>query len=511
MKQFLIAVRESLGLSESDTESTFDGWETCLLLSKQNQRPYTILRCDETRKLYEYCRSLDRNEGFYRNYQMMRDGVLRCSNFIEIVSLIYPDEVSEWPLWLLNSSVPRTLKKWGVKGHYRVTTHLPGLFDKIIEDLFDGRQPTIDELELFANGTEYRELTKKVPWLPVRSKLLYRDHTPFNDMWEFISAFQEHYSEDEFVFKEEDYKIRINEYHGKRALTDEDCRYWFFNYLCEEYSIMIDQDTFPENSSNHELQQVISITADMINKVRGSGKVCVKYTKKQKRHVLGIRKLVKFLWPNYKLEKNLWNRMKVTEKRMNDMIERVLNYYGYDYEYYETLFIPTRTGRYAKYAHSGKEMKVDGFCRALNLIVEGQGDYHYIDRTHGVERWDGSNWESRIPLCYNGNATTYLEYRQESDAKKRRAIKRHGFDPVYVVLSRWGHAVKGVHGDIPMWNFRYVTGKAGNANSRPSYSKSIGLAEIFDMQGRKDVGDMIRNYYHNVLKMTKEMKRKLEE
>lgn len=202
--------------------------------------------------------------------------------------------------------------------------------------------------------------------------------------------------------------------------------------------------------------------------------------------------MVQALWPDYEMESNLWNRMLVSEKRMSDLLERVFSHFGIDYHYNESVYIPTRTGRVARYAHSRKMIRVDGISHQLNLIVEGQGDYHYIDRTDVRSKWyDGRTWDSSIPDSYNGKATSWLEYRQEQDAKCRRAIRRHGFSPVYVILSRYGRPVRGVHGNIPMWNRKYVTGIRD--------TKSIGLAETFDMQGREDIGDMIREYYHNVI------------
>ena len=81
--------------------------------------------------------------------------------------------------------------------------------------------------------------------------------------------------------------------------------------------------------------------------------------------------------------------------------------------YYETLFIPTRTGRYAKYAHSGKEMKVDGFCRALNLIVEGQGDVGFYDfvSVGGEVRWnlDGSPYHVTDDVEIPAGVSFYID------------------------------------------------------------------------------------------------------
>ena len=44
--------------------------------------------------------------------------------------------------------------------------------------------------------------------------------------------------------------------------------------------------------------------------------------------------------------------------------------------------------------------------------------------------------------------------------------------------------------DIPQWNRNFVTGRG---------KKRIGLAETVDVQGRVDIGDMIRRYYNEVV------------
>ena len=61
---------------------------------------------------------------------------------------------------------------------------------------------------------------------------------------------------------------------------------------------------------------------------------------------------------------------------------------------------------------------------------------------------------------------------------------------MYVILSKYARPTRGVHSNIPTWNRKYVTG---------SHTKTIGLAETFDMQGREDVGDMIRKYHNDVV------------
>ena len=296
-------------------------------------------------------------------------------------------------------------------------------------------------------------------------------------------------------------------------------RHWFFNYLCKELELQIDKKAFPYESSQSDLEQIINIRVDDIYMadygneelgVSGRWKILPQLDNLSEHSVffdednynkdaqIGIKKIVKALWPDYVMEENLWNRKNPGERSVHSKLRKVMDYFANNYEYPDCLHIPTKTGRVARYAHSTRPMKIDGISRDLWYIIEVQGDYHYKEGLSSTASYVGS-----IPACYTGNATTFLEYRQEQDAKCKRAMKRHGFSPVYIPITKWAKPVKGVHGDLLPWNYRYVSGGS---------TKSIGLAELFDIQGRKDVGDMIREYHQNVvMKMTKEMKRKLEE
>ena len=90
-----------------------------------------------------------------------------------------------------------------------------------------------------------------------------------------------------------------------------------------------------------------------------------------------------------------------------------------------------------------------------------------------------------------------LDYRQKIlDPECRRAIESIGYTPVYLMLSDFSYAVEGVHEHIPMWSGTYVTPEGGFSR----HDNRIGLAETFDLQGRTDIGDMIREYWEAVVR-----------
>ena len=102
---------------------------------------------------------------------------------------------------------------------------------------------------------------------------------------------------------------------------------------------------------------------------------------------------------------------------------------------------------------------------------------------------------SMLDYCMENGIDTPLKYRKYLDRQCRLACEENGYGtPIYIILSKYAYAVDGVHGDIPRWNRRYVS----TPNCR--YKNQIGLAETFDMQGREDIGDMIRDYYYEEVK-----------
>jgi hypothetical protein len=482
-------LRESLNLSKADTESTFDGWELCLLSAGKSKSQFS--QNEKLIEIYKYCVSLKRSEGFYNH--LLSKGVNKSigfAMFLFIFKRVCPEEFNRLPLWILPPPIRTTLITSDLVEDCKLKPEL--LFEKMKKDLFSN--PTYDDYVMLS-GEGLFDLRNKYAWLPTYSQLQrYESLAPYNERWEFVKDFQRYVSRDnkgrftKFTFTNLDYQVNTHWSKGNTDMTHKQCIEWFFEYLCKHYALDIQRDNFPYRADEDELQQVINLVSYDLTKVKGCSVV---------QRVLGIRGcgirvLVESLWPDYKIESNLWNRMSPSEKRMCDMIDRALKYNGInDLIYNEAVFIPTRTGKNAKYAHSNMPMKIDFISKTLGLIGEGQGDYHYIMRTfHNIVNDESLKWESRIPSCYNGSAETFVEYKQEQDVKCRRAIVRHGFHPIYVILSRFAYPVKGVHGDIPEWNRRYLT-----FNS----TKRIGLAETFDMQGRKDIGDMIREYYYDVV------------
>ena len=561
IRELLYAVREQLGFSEADTRSTFDGWEVCERAC-YNVRiaPGSIWAIEvkgAVADLLDYMRSVKRI-----SFKSKRPGfpwkidtkiikgkrMINWSFLLRTIHQVWHNEIKDWPVWTLNQrkGVLAQLIRHKVVDENAGDINRGQLFDRMFTHMFDGNV-TVEDLKMLGETKflktigeqraknaskrlreyrkQYEDMAVKCPWFPIRPKLIREPgsiknkpsaygNPLYESSWEFVVAFQKHVFGDKIPYRYEDFVIQTMNrktslkagVHSKDSpITRDIGRYWLFNYLCDEMHIEVDEDKFPHDSSNSVLEQFINLDARTIRSVPFATKIVAGIlmldedrviTNKDKHRVKGIKKIVEKLWPNYKMDHNLWNNMLKGEKRMNSLLNRVMTYNSLTYEWDDALYIPTRTGKYAFYRHSGFEMKIDGLCRELGFASEGQGDYHY------AIVGDGEYWEKKIPACYDGDAENYLEYRQELDAKKRRAMKRHGLSPIYVVLSIYACPVKGVHGHIPLWNGKYINDDNPN---------KIGLAETFDLQDREDIGDMIRDYYYNVVKMTKEMKRKLEE
>ena len=522
LKELLYAVRDELGFTKVDTPSTYDGWEVCERISNSKLRnskdadKYKISYEGVAKELIDYMLSVKTTSGIpirqNRNPLARKNGkwVVNWSYFVWTINLVFPNEIHQWPIWSTHKYTKESLVKWGAVSEEHTQINETQLFDKMYTDMFDSN-PTFDDLRKLATVKYLSSnhgnsgVNREYPWFPAKANLLHgdkqRDKKPlYETTWDFVRAFQKHFCDGGFIFKHEDYMIltRANDSSIKAGMHSSESpidrrigRHWFFNYLCDELHLEIDKDKFPYESSMEDLEQVVFLHSHVIDKVTSARKVtqCIEVLDENKKipvssNRIGIKRIVEKLWPDYEMNQNLWNRQLVGEKRMNSMLYKVMSHNGIEHVWCHTLHIPTRTGRVAMYRHSRATMKVDGMSRELGFIVEGQGDYHYVAITYNK-----SGKLHVIPACYNGNAETYLEYRQELDAKKKRAIKRHGFTPIYVVLSQYGTPVKGVHGDIPMWNSKYISDD----------KEGIGLAETFDMQGREDIGDMIRDYYYDVV------------
>lgn len=524
LKELLYAIRDELGFTKVDTPSTYDGWEVCericeaKLRNSEGSHRSKLQYEGAVKELIDYMRSVKKTAGIpskRRRNPLNRDKrtnkwVVSWAYFIWAIHLVFPNEIHQWPVWAMHRVTRNSLVEWGVVSEEHTQINESQLFDKMYTDMFDSN-PTFDDLRNLAtvkylsNNHGNSGVNREYPWFPAKVNLLHNEKQRkiaplYESTWEFVRAFQKHFCEGEFIFKYEDYKILIasNDSSVKAGMHSSESpidrrigRHWFFNYLCDELHLEIDKDKFPYESSMEDLEQVVYLHSRVISKVTSARKVtqCIQVLDENKKipiasNYIGIKRIVEKLWPDYEMNQNLWNRQLVGEKRMNSMLYKVMSHNDIKHVWCHTLHIPTRTGKVATYRHSRAPMRVDGMSRELGFIVEGQGDYHYVEVS-----FNKNGKLHVIPACYNGNAETYLEYRQEMDAKKKRAIKRHGFTPIYVVLSQYGTPVKGVHGDIPMWNSKYISDDKGG----------VGLAETFDMQGREDIGDMIRDYYYDVV------------
>jgi hypothetical protein len=181
---------------------------------------------------------------------------------------------------------------------------------------------------------------------------------------------------------------------------------------------------------------------------------------------------------------------------MNGMLLNAFTHSGFDWHFSHSQKIPIGDGEYARYWDTNHHMKVDGISIDLMCIAEGQGNYHYEDDSESSFFYDGVNYSRKIPVSYLGEDRTHLGYRHDRDRHCRQAIIQNGFTPVYVILTPNAFPVEGVHGDIPEWNRRFVS---STDTRRKKGRRRIGLAETFDMQGREDIGDMIRRYYYEVV------------
>ena len=527
LRHLLIDIRKELGLSEADSPSTFDPYELGELMASIAGVP--VKEKGAGRNLYDYLQSVKRdyilcNSGskgskgrirFWSNNMSKtfdiitnrteRVTTIRWSYIIHLINQVFPEEgVNDWPLWMMTAYFGNAKMRIALEMHgLDVSFKEEHLYEAMIRFVFKGN-PTVDDLLAFCSKTKHTELSKKHHWVLSPNVLFYSRQPMYASKWDFLYGFQKYFS-DELILTETDYLLRVRGSQTKGQTESEVVslgRYWFFNYMCRELNVQIDEEKFPENSSQEDLEQIINIGIEdlfmsdlrpnyrgvtgvwqivpKIAALNGSTMLDVNYNKDAQ---IGITKIVKQLWPDYDMEENIWSRKEVGERRVHSFMRRVMEYFKHHYQYSDTLHIPTRTGKVAFYKHSGMPMKIDALCAALSYAIEVQGGYHYIIDNE-------SSWQGQIPKCYNGNATTYLEYRQEQDAKCKRAIKRHGFSPIYIPISRDVTPVKGVHGTLPYWNRKYVTGNS---------TKSIGLAEFFDVQGREDVGDMIRQYHHDVV------------
>ena len=533
VEQFHI-LREAMGLEPADTESSFDPWDVAFNLTntklgglyaakspgKNTNRPQEYL---------DFCKFFYFTKEYYfrfvnRETNVQMDNVNKCNSFyfIGVFKTVFPEEWKTVPLWAMTGPSSKTLDSlfrygiveptyWKTYHHwcYREwesynTEWFNALFDKMLEEWY----PNGVTYEDFAQMSGKYFINKKQsgsPWFPVNH--FFNVTTPnladgrpviFPDsVWPFVSMFQRYVMRKEdgkfgkYIYDKLDYKVHAG---VGDEMPLEECRTWWWRYVIPYYSIEIeDKENFPYNTPDEELMALVNVDSYSLSAwVPGIHKVTRQLGKKTTGSV-SMESLIRLLWPDYEFNQELWSRQLVTEKKMNTMIQKALAYSGYDWRFSHSTKIPMGDGEYARYWDTNHHIKVDGICTDLRCIGEGQGNYHYEDDSESSFFYDGVNYSRKIPDSYLGEDRTHLGYRHDRDRHCRQAIEAAGFTPIYFVLSPNGYPVDGVHGDIPEWNRRYVS---STRKLRGGLRKRIGLAETFDMQGRSDIGDMIRKYYN---------------
>jgi hypothetical protein len=443
--------------------------------------------------------------------------------FLLVFKAVFPDEWKNVPYWAIEKTTRRPLYEWrGIDEWEWNHRYFSALFDKMLEEWYPDGVSFDDYIEL-SNINSVIDRVRKggSNWFLVH-ELIANSNKPngwsaslFSDsLWSFIAMFQRHVMRGDdgrfgkFVFTQMDFKVHTNV--SRRTtrkgdmITRKDHLSWFWDYLIPYFGVEIeDKENFPYNTPVHELLQLINIDYKSLKGLSGYHKfsalmsgwnrgeearaLAQKGTKS-----LSIQRIVELLYPDYEFDMVLWTTQSTKgESKMNQILSKVMGHFGHDWAFSNSEYIPTNDGDYAKYWDTQYPMKIDGISERLGVITEGQGAFHYEDDPEDCWLNDGINYKRTIPDGYRGKDRTLLGYRQNRDRLCRRAIVKHGYTPVYVILTELAYPVKHVHGDIPKWNLTYVTS--------PRARKRIGLAETFDMQGREDIGDMIRQYYYEVV------------
>jgi hypothetical protein len=519
--------RVSLGLEEGDTPTTFKPWDLIKMTEKDVHNPDTPLipsstyhENDEWRALVNYVFSLSHDD---RKMLLGRSGQTsfspnltsdyRMKNGQFIYRLFYAvskDEFLSAPLWTIprhmKMTLGRTMKSKGVAIDIYAKFNEELLFEKMKEVFPNGL--TFRDYVSFCRHSEYRRMIKHW-WFPT---LFNNNKThgirKYTSYWEFIFRLHRYMNRDEkgrFLpasFTRLDYLVWKHDTHRSKGMswTRKDIRDWVLRYVFPKF-VQIDHSAFPENSTEAELQEVINLTTTHLQMVDGYSKVVEVLKLNQEDCGNGIKKIVSYAWPNYKMVQAAWTRAVASEKHGNIMLEKVFAHGDTDDEYThgETTALVVGENDKALYNITHNFVRVDGRL-GRRLAIEFQGCYHYVDKHALVEEgvYDDTLFlQSDIPkkmieYCKANGIRTPLGYRQYLDRECRTKAEESGYGtPVYIILSRYAYAVEGVHGDIPMWNRQYVTD--------PKHSNSIGLAETFDMQGHEAIGDMVRKYYHEVV------------
>ena len=529
--------RVSLGLEEGDTPTTFKPWDLIKItkkgLSRKTRRPekHPIIESSEYaqspqwKAFVDYVFSLTRDDrrnllgannqmSTSRAAQLNKDNTLRNSRFfLRIVYAVSKEEFLNAPLWALPKGAKIALTREKNLDMYK-NFNVKLLFEKIKTELFPNGM-TREDYRQFTDYKTYRDLTQDRWWF---APVFMRGSTGTDSIrgkidtyWDFIVGLQRHVNRDEkgrFLpakFRRLDYLVSKNDGHNNRGMdwSRADIRRWVFEYVFPTLDVKIDTKNFPEHSTEEELQDIINLTIFDLQMVPAYYKVVRTLKQKQEESGNSIKKIVEYAWPDYKMETSAWTRMHASEKRGNQMLEKVFRYHNKKgYVYGDSTAILVGKNTKVKYPEpSNANIRIDGRL-GRTLAIEFQGCYHYVDKHAMLE---GENYDetmflqgeipaSMFAYCMENGIDTPLKYRQYLDRQCRIACEENGYGtPIYIILSKHAYPVEGVHGDIRLWNRRYVD------TPNCKYRDQMGLAETFDAQGREDIGDMIREYYHNVI------------
>ena len=530
--------RESLGFEPANTESTFDPWDLMSLkasgLDMHDGMPNWAWL-----KMWDYWYSLPKhilepialmhNKRGIANYACTQRSRHSASYFYVVFRHVFSDEWETLPLYSAQRYTKSALGKMAVKHGFCINTirDKPQFFDKILEEVFpDGL--TFNDWKEMTNGASagygvWQYIRDEHPWFPHVDMLFntgnYQGGENFSSPWDFIHQFQQYIDRDAKgrftarTFKRLDHLVY--EYGNKEGITNISMwnryhvRDWLFNYAFKHYAIVVNRETFPERATDDELEQIINLRSIDLKHIAGGSKVYRHIKENMEDSGNSVLKMVKYAWPKYNMTLSRWSRATAGEKRANIMLERVLAYHSEHYSHGTSTPLFDGEGNKMTYNHllnrDHHDIKVDGRSDSLRFVLESQGDWHFIGIREVGQRYDNTMYyRTEIPAAYLEWCASegiepekdMLGYRQKVlDPECRRAIESINYTPIYLMLSDFSYAVEGVHGDIPIWSGTYVTPESGMSR----HNNRIGLAETFDLQGRTDIGDMIRKYYEEVI------------
>ena len=518
--------RESLGFEPADTERTFDAWDLVSLPVRGNGGSAWDVMWDywfALKKSFLRPVALLHSPNYPQTYTKSRVKHGQSLYFYGMFQYVFEEEWANAPVYAINSRIKQNMEKERGWCNTRLINNKEMFFNRLLEDEYSNDITSIDWKALTDSHGDgkrggYWEISQKHWWFPSIGILFgEKDWSPaFDSAWDFIKQFQQYVYRDERgrytsrPFKRLDYMVHNKHNHIEWSRSD--VREWLFNYVFEHYGVVVNRDTFPDRATDRELEMVINLRAIDMKSIAGNSRVYRSIKEKMDDGGNSILKMVKYAWPNYRMVMSQWSRATAGEKRANTMLERVFAYCGEHYTHGPTTPLLDEEGKKIAYEHlkEAYKVKVDGRSDSLRFAIEIQGDWHFIEERDWVAEsryspYDETMYYRRhIPTAYlewcveEGiePAENQLQYRQEVlDPVCRQHIERIGYTPIYLMLSIYSYPVEGVHGDIPIWSGTYVTPEDCPAG----HEGRIGLAETFDMQGREEIGDMIRRYYNEVV------------